>query len=301
MYRPQIRAWRRAGATVSLIVYDLLPLLTPEFFNSVTVSHFRRWWQFLASEVDQAICISRQVSRDVRERLRAEGAKPGPDICCLELGGDISASRPTTGVCANISQLLDRMRFRPTVLMVGTVEPRKGYDVALNAFEYLWSSRGGEAPDLVIVGKPGWKTEKIQHQIRNHPEHGRRLHWLNQVSDEGLCSLYESGRGLLMASHAEGFGLPLLEAAMHRRHVLARDLVVFREQNLPNVIFFQDDEPAKLGQSIMDLVDAGMARPPLAVDLPTWSESVENLLVKLGLSPSAETDVTSRSVRTNIL
>ena len=114
------------------------------------------------------------------------------------------------------------MRFRPTALMVGTIEPRKGYDVALRALQHLWATRGAEAPDLVIVGKPGWKTEQLQRRIRSHPEQGRQLHWLDQVSDESLCSLYQSSRGLLMASHAEGFGLPLLEAVVHRRHVLTR-------------------------------------------------------------------------------
>jgi len=46
-----------------------------------------------------------------------------------------------------------------------------------------------------------------------------------------------------MASHWEGFGLPLAEAMMQRRHVLARDLPVFREQNRPNVLFFEADRP----------------------------------------------------------
>jgi glycosyltransferase involved in cell wall biosynthesis len=167
--------------------------------------------------------------------------------------------------------------------MVGTIEPRKAYDKALAAFEHLWRERGGDAPDLVIVGKGGWKTAALQERLRTHPENGKRLHWLNQVSDEGLCRLYESCRGLLMASHEEGFGLPLAEAAMQRRHVLARDLPVFREQKLPNVLYFEDDRPRALGEQLMKLTRFDPKSLNTNLDLPTWSDCVDSLLENLGI------------------
>ena len=215
----------------------------------------------------------------------------------MKLCGDIAASRPTAGICDDVLRLLDRMRFRPTILMVGTVEPRKAYDVALGCFEHLWNKGMGEAPDLVIVGKPGWKTEALQRRIRGHAEHGRRLHWLDQVSDEGLCALYEACRGLLMTSHAEGFGgLPLVEAVGHRRHVLARSLLVFREQNLPNVSFFDDDSPEALGDLVLKLSAAGLDRPKQTPNLPDWSESIHDLLMQLGLIDVIQAPEASRAI-----
>ena len=277
-YRQQLRAWRRNGASVHLIVYDVLPLSRPDWFNAATVRHFRNWFDVLANNADEAICISRQVAQDLRERLRQAGHADTPSIRPMKLGGDIDASRPTSGLCDNIRPVIDRMQDRPAILMVGTVEPRKAYDVALKAFEHLWSEAGADAPDLVIVGKPGWKTEALQDHIRRHPEHGKRLVWLDQVSDEGLCRLYDVCHGLLMTSHAEGVGLPLLEAAMRQLHILARDLPVFREQELPNVTLFDDDRPEQLGRLIGELSIRGQQRPPPSADLPSWSRSVDGLL-----------------------
>jgi glycosyltransferase involved in cell wall biosynthesis len=171
--------------------------------------------------------------------------------------------------------------------MVGTIEPRKGYDVALRAFEELWLSQSSDAPDLVIVGKAGWKTDALQAAIRGHREHGKRLHWLDRVSDEGLCKLYEACCGLFMASHGEGFGLPLIEAATHRRAVLARDLPVFREQAIPGVLYFSDDRPKALGRKLLELTRAGRERTT-AADLPTWSECVDRLLAEIDLEPPLE-------------
>ena len=286
LYKRQLHEWREAGATIHLIVYDLLPLTRPDLFNSRTVSRFGQWFDVLLGYCDQAICISRQVGRDLRECFYIRGHRKPPEVSYLKLGGDIAASRPSSGMPDEIAQLINRMRFRPTVLMVGTVEPRKAYDVALAAFEYTWNSFGADAPDLIIVGKPGWKTDRLQELLRNHPERSRRLHWLESVTDEALCCLYDSCRGLLMTSQSEGFGLPLLEAVAHGRNVLARDLPVFREQALPNVEFFEDDTPEILGKAVLKLATIGYTRPHAAPNLPTWSDCVDQLLGNIGSAPS---------------
>lgn len=282
-YVQQVRAWRRHGATIHIVVYDLLPLLRPQWFTKTAGSHFANWFRFLAENADQAVCISKQVSRDLRDSLRERAPKSTLAITNMTLGGDIANSRPSQGVCREVSGLLDRLRFRPAILMVGTIEPRKAYDKALAAFEHLWNDRGGEAPDLVIVGKGGWKTLNLQKRLRAHPEFGIRLHWLDQVTDEGLSRLYESCRGVFIPSYGEGFGLPLAEAGMHGRYVLARDLPVFREQNLPNVLFFEDDHPVSIGDRLMDLLHIGPLSPQTKINVPTWSECVDGLLESLNI------------------
>jgi len=282
-YRSQVQAWRANGASIHLVVYDLLPILRPDWFNKATVSHFRKWFAVLANDADQAICISKQVSSDLRSHLRSLKRTTKLRIANMTLGGDISASRPSSGVSPDVQLLIDRLKSRAAILMVGTIEPRKGYDAAIAAFEHLWQSIGGEAPDFVIVGKAGWKTRALQSRIRNHPEHNHRLHWLEGVSDEGLCMLYDSCIGLCMASRGEGFGLPLVEAVSHRLHVLARDLPVFREQALPNVLYFEDDDPVKLGGRLMELAALGAKGRPPTPNLPSWSASVDALLHELGI------------------
>ena len=282
-YRAQLKLWRAHGVTVHVMVYDLLPLMRPEWFNPTTTRNFRKWFNLLAREADQAICISAQVARDLRARLSAESAGEQLTISSIPLGGDIRNSQPTTGISLALMSLLDRLKSRPAILMVGTVEPRKGYEVAIAAFEHLWATRGGDAPDLVIVGKKGWKTEDLQARIRGHSEHGRRLHWLEDVTDEGLCCLFDATNGLLMTSFGEGFGLPVIEAVAHGRQALARDLPVFREQRLPGVTLFDDDSPASLGEGVMNLLGSNSLASEAQIDLPSWSDCAISLLDKLGL------------------
>jgi glycosyltransferase involved in cell wall biosynthesis len=282
-WRNQLAAWRANGATVHIVVYDLLPLSRPDWFPTATRQRFTAWLDTLIEHSDQLLCISDQVARALRRVLDERPARRRPGIGRLHLSGDLAGSAPSAGLSPEEERALELARSSCTVLMVGTVEPRKGYDRAIAAFEQLWVS-STKAPSLLIVGRPGWKTAALQERIRRHPELGRRLHWLEQASDEALDQAYTAADAVLIASHAEGFGLPLAEAAMHRRWVLARDLPVFREQALPNTRFFTDDSAGMLVRSIESIVALANEKKPPRADVPSWSRCVEQLIKQVGLA-----------------
>ena len=284
----QIAAWRAQGATVHVVVYDLLPLSRPDWFPRGTGERFAAWLGTLIKQSDQLLCISDQVAGALRCILDEWRPDHRPRIGRLHLSGDLAGSVPSSGLSPDEERTLRLARRDSTVLMVGTVEPRKAYDKAISAFDLLWAA-SAEAPSLLIIGRAGWKTAALQDRIRLHPEFGRRLHWLEQASDEALDHAYTAADAVLIASRAEGFGLPLAEAAMHRCWVLARDLPVFREQGLSNTEFFSDDSAAALARSIEGIVAlAGQGKPPPA-DLPSWSQCVERLIGQLGLAEAGRT------------
>lgn len=281
-YLRQLRSWRANGASIHLVVYDLLPLTRPSWFTPSAVRHFRNWVDVLTNETDQALCISNHVAGELRQLLGKSGQLRTTEVGRMQLGADIAASIPSSGLRDGVKDLLEHLRLRPAILMVGTVEPRKGYEAALAAFEQLWRTRPEDSPDLVLVGKAGWKTADLQARLRSHPQFHRRLYWFDRMSDEGLCLLYEACRGLLMASFGEGWGLPLVEAAMHGRYVLARDLPVFHEHELPNVFYFSDDSPEALAKKLLHLAQVGQ-KPAPAPTLPTWADCVDGLLSTIGI------------------
>lgn len=283
-WEEQLRAWRLNGATLHVVVYDLLPLTSPHWFKAATTRNFATWLETISRLSDQLLCISDEVAEQVQRSIGAT-KRTAPRIKRIHLSGDISGSMPSRGISDNQAVVLKAANESQAVLMVGTVEPRKGYDRALAAFEHLWRT-SSTAPMLVIIGKAGWKTEELQQRIERHPELGRRLHWLQEVSDESLLHFYRSCRGLLVTSLAEGFGLPIAEAAMHRRWTLVRDLPAFREQRLPNLIIFEDDAAPALAGSILDLINIAEAGPPPVARLPSWATCVDRLLASIGLNDS---------------
>lgn len=125
-----------------------------------------------------------------------------------------------------------------------------------------------------------------------HPEHGRRLHWLENVSDQALTEFYEACLGVFIASYNEGFGLPVVEAATHGRWALVRDVPVFREQRLPSLRYFSDDSPEALSRELLALVRTAEATPPPATALPKWSRCVRSLVEEIGLEWDNRTEST---------
>ncbi len=279
----QIDAWRANGAKVHVVVYDLLPWFRPDWFPPATGARFAAWLESISKRADQLLCISEEVAGELGGLLTRVAAERRPRIGRLRLSGDVAGSVPSVGLSREVENTLRWVRANPTVLMVGTVEPRKAYDRAISAFEHLWRS-GADAPSLLIVGRPGWKTAELQDRIRQHPEFGGRLHWLQAASDEALDHAYTAARAVLVTSYAEGFGLPLAEAAMHRRWTLVRDLPVFREQRLPNIHYFSDDSAAALAQSIDAIIRTASHGEPPRADIPHWSSCVDRLIEEIGLS-----------------
>jgi glycosyltransferase involved in cell wall biosynthesis len=285
-HQAQLLGWKRSGVALHVMVYDLLPLQNPEWFNVKTTRNFTRWIKWVAVYADSAICISEFVKVELAAWLGARFGLPAGSLptSTIMLGADIEASAPSDGLPPDADFLLARLRNTPAVLMVGTLEPRKGYDQALAAFEHLWQ-QPGKAPLLVIVGRPGWKTDALQQTLRAHPQSGKRLIWLEDASDEFLACLYAACSGVLVASRAEGFGLPLIEAALYSKPVLARDIAVFRETTVAGVEYFDGDAPQALAISIQDWLKNGpAASQPLPNIHPlTWQLSATQLLRELGL------------------
>ena len=118
-------------------------------------------------------------------------------------------------------------------------------------------------------------------KVRAHPELGHKLLWLEGVSDEFLEKVYAAASCLLAASEAEGFGLPLIEAAQHHLPIMARDIGVFREVAGAHATYFSGLQPENLAKAIgawLALHRAGGAPSSSSMPWLTWQQSTQHLL-----------------------
>lgn len=278
--------WRARGVEIFFTVYDILPLTLPECFPSSAEAIHRAWLTTVARSADTLICISETVAIKTRTWLHSNVSSQ-PSIVSCPLGADIDASSPTVGLPADADAMLKQISSRDSFLMVGTIEPRKGYLQSLDAFEKLWLD--GVDVQLIIVGARGWKglpddeartIPLIVERLENHPERGSRLIWLDHVSDEYLEKIYAAAACLIAASDDEGFGLPLIEAARHNLPVLARDIPVFREVAGEHASYFRGREGSDLATAVrswLDLRAAGSCPESSKMRWLTWKENVDQL------------------------
>ena len=279
-----LERWRRHGVSLNFLVYDLLPVQRPEWFQATTSTNIDRWLRVLGRQADRCICISNAVAKDLAHELQARTSGTVPVIATIPLGCDLGASFPSQGLPSNVEDIRAWLRRYKVVLAVGTIEPRKGYHRLLETMSFHWTASPSSNLGLLIVGRRGWKTHSLQARILEHPEHGKRLLWLDEVSDELLEEVYKSAAGMVAMSYGEGFGLPLMEALAHGLPVLARDLPVFREIGGAFFDYFDYDatEPLEAQLQLWLGQDRRTDLRTLAT-LPRWAESGAALLSTLRL------------------
>ena len=274
---------RAHGVSIFFVVYDLLILQLPHCFVESLQAHYIKWINAVA-HYDGAMCISHAVADELREWLvenAPERSRPF-HIGAFHLGADIDQSMPSTGVPESPGLRIESLSPSPSFLMVGTLEPRKGHAQALDAFELLW--KAGHNANLIIVGKHGWLVDELAARLTGHAELGKRLLWLEGVSDEYLEHLYNEADCLVAASYGEGFGLPLIEAAQYNLPIFARDLPVFREVAGEYAYYFEGTETQEIADRLADWLALYQEnKHPRSDEMPwlTWKQSAQQLIDEL--------------------
>lgn len=111
-----------------------------------------------------------------------------------------------------------------SLLVVGSIEPRKNLPVFLEAF--ILAADSNPRRKLNLVSGDAWGnvvSHKVWNQINQHPA----VTIFKSIPDSELADLYSKSDCLVFPSCYEGFGLSILEAVGHCS-VIANNIPVFR-------------------------------------------------------------------------
>ncbi|MBO9358370.1 MAG: glycosyltransferase family 4 protein [Thermomicrobium sp.] len=263
---PQARCARVAT------VHDVSFLLVPELGHPRLVSFLRAVVPRMLRTADALITVSESVQQDLLRLYRV-----APDRVYAIPHGVAFPFVPHQPQHAR--PVIASLGIRePYVIAVGTVEPRKGYPVLLQAVE-----RAAEnIPDLqlVIVGATGWLAEPIERALEEAQQRGRVFR-LRRISDQTLAALYSAAAAFVTASFYEGFNFPLLEALACGAPAIATDIPVHREVAGNAALFVRSGDVDSLAEAMISLLtDTTLARRlqqagPQQASRFSWHKSAE--------------------------
>lgn len=269
---------RRAGVKISFVVYDILPVRHPQWWPGGGGQHHEAWLREILGCADQLVCISQAVADDVRAWMGENQVLSRASLEWFHLGADLDGSVPSKGLPEDAEVLLARLAAVPSFLMVGTIEPRKGHEAVLAAFDRLWAD--GHDINLVVIGRKGWLVDALARKLSEHERRGRQLFWFENASDEYLDRIYATSSCLMAASEGEGFGLPLIEAAQRGLPIIARDIPVFREVAGAHAHYFAGEGEVPIAAAVIEWLSLHAEDShPRSDALPwlTWSQSAAQL------------------------
>ena len=187
-----------------ITVHDLSFIHYPEYLTADSRRYYKG--QILASvdRADHILAVSEATKRDLIDVLDVPA-----ELITVQLHGVDEIFEPlpreTTSPVIRALDLPDEY-----ILFVGTLEPRKNIVGLARAYRDL-TLELPDAPQLVIVGRPGWHFEQLMADLESVGI-DRKIIIRQDVIDAQLPALYNHATALVMPSFYEGFGLTALEA-----------------------------------------------------------------------------------------
>lgn len=268
---------KKAGVKCAAYIYDIIPVLMPQFCAERTVYYFL---DYIGAEIqysDYLITSTQTVLDQVNElcdKLSINRKQGGVSW----LGSDFSPKQD-----ADLSEVAEDVRNKVEgkkyILCVGTIEPRKNHKFLLDVFEnYLFK----QGISLVLVGRIGWNVSSLVQRIENSEYLDKQLFHFTGLNDQTLDYLYDHAVALAFPTHGEGFGLPMIEAFEKGLPVIASDIPVLREVGGDFADYFALNDQ----KSFTAIVDRYLSEPGYAdkkrSDLKgyksvTWAETSEKI------------------------
>lgn len=257
------------------VVYDMFPVQYPELFDSPKfISKFCDWHNMILQKSNAILCISRttaDVVIDYYEKNHFQRKKP-LHFYYFHMGADMPTG--SQNARKNIQDFVDKGKV--VFLMVGTLEPRKGHMVALQAFRKVIQEQENDCR-LLIIGHNGWKNDEIKNQLAM-PEYKDKVLWVQDALDEELRWAYAHSDALIAASRDEGFGLPLVEAAHFGLPIICSDIPIFREVTQGNADYFKVMDADDLARCITAWLQTEKHPDSHNIRIYTWQESAQEIL-----------------------
>jgi glycosyltransferase involved in cell wall biosynthesis len=198
VHAPTLLAPPRRRRPLVVTIHDAVPWTHPETLTPRGVHWHRVMAARMADSADAIVVPTVAVQRALT------GHVPARRVVVVGEGARLPARQ---GVADDEARARLGLPTDGYLLVIGTLEPRKGLDVLLRAL----ADPAAPALPLLVVGPPGWGGVDLGRLGAELGLADGRVRALGRVSDDEVALLLGEATALVVPSRAEGFGLPVLE------------------------------------------------------------------------------------------
>jgi glycosyltransferase involved in cell wall biosynthesis len=233
------------------------------------------------------------VSDDRADQLAALAGLKRESVAVIPNGVDIAAALGLSLAGARLAERLDLYAADPLLVLPARLTRRKRIEAAIAATAAL---RGrGHAAMLVVTGPPGphnATNARYFEELTALADGVEGVHLLHALGLRApyrvIADLYSLSDALVLPSQGEGFGIPLLEAALHRLPIVCSDLPTLRALAGDAATYMPPDAS---GEVIADAIERSLEQPGprfrSRVRAMAWSRVLAEQVVPLVLEGSA--------------
>lgn len=178
---------------------------------------------------------------------------------------------------------------RDTILMIGTVEPRKQQVEVLEAINAACAGGGGGALDNLRVDIVGSLHPATADRLQAAQSVHGRVTVHNHISDAHMAALYDRALFTVFASNDEGYGLPIAESLVRGVPCLTANFGSMQEvANGGGCLTVHVNDPEALQAGLRQMADDAELRDRLcaeiaARDFRSWGDYAGDILSGMSL------------------
>lgn len=252
---------RGRGLRYATLVYDLIPLVRPEFSGVSVSRRFRAWAERMLPAADVTMAISHATRRDIEALAMRHGFSLRAPVRVTPLGTGFPSIPAAPGDRTAVPD-------EPYVVCVSTLEVRKNHLLLFRVWRRLVDSMpAGQVPLLVLAGSLGWLVDDLMQQMRNTGFLDGRIRIVESPSDGQLEALYRGAMFSIYPSHYEGWGLPVVESMAFGTPCLSADGSSLPEAGGDLARYFPADDVGAATREVRRLIDD-------PAELARWREEV---------------------------
>ncbi len=198
-------------------VHDLTFVRKPEYYARALLEYLDRWFDPSLRAADHIVAISQESKAEL---LELKGI-PGDRVTLIQQPVRETIRKPLSP--SKVTACLKALGIgQPFFFHVSNLAPHKNVAFALEVFRQFLVSHP-DAPHLFIFagGNNAPKQPPDLEAIARELGVGERVRYAGRVADDTLKALYQGCDAFLFPSLAEGWGLPVAEAAGLGARVLA--------------------------------------------------------------------------------
>lgn len=263
-------SWGRKYKLI-LTLHDLIYYDHPEPPGFLPAPVRIGWRLFHRSYLPQRLLLNRAdavatVSRTTASLIREHDLTTRPVT--------VIPNAPPRGIGVTREQALDRAAHRrKSLVYMGSAMPYKGVDLLIRGMEHL--------PDYELHLLSRYDPRRKE-ELRAIVPQGASVIFHDGVTDEDYRRLLGTCTALVTASSAEGYGLPLAEAAAEGTARIVSDIPIFREI-APNAAHIDFSHPGEFAEAVRNLEDPDTYRAAALGALDdaarySWDDSARELI-----------------------
>lgn len=230
-----------------------------------TFRHEGEPWSLITRALPNVRYVTVSVER--ADQLAELTGLPRADISVVTNGIDVFEA---LGLGADGTALARRLKLEdaePLLLLPVRITPRKRIEAAIDATAALRTR--GYSPMLVVTGGVGPHDVRNRAYLADLKRRARRVKGVHLLAALGVTAeyptvvdLYALADVLVFPSQSEGFGLPMLEAGLHRMPIVCSDIPALRETGGDDPIYVRADAS---GEVIADAIERALDSPVMGM------------------------------------